>query len=115
MCYFVAVCWGFSDIILESNTDAMIAFSFNGRLEAFSVKLTFFSGGAALTYLINIIYTSIGLDGYIFLFTVVLLQIGATLIGLNISEEKGFYDNLSQEHAHLVEEKGNEKDDEKAD
>ena len=85
LCYFLAVCWGFSDIVLESNTDSMIAFSFNGKLQAFSVKITFFSG-AALNYLINILYSLWNFPDYMFLLTVVLLQVCATLFGIQISE-----------------------------
>ena len=110
MCYFIAVCWGFSDIILESNTDAMIAFSFNGKLQAFSVKITFFSAGAALTYLLNIIFSILHFPDYVFLFTVVLFQIATTAVGLNISEVAGYYDSKTDEEYEDLAEEGPESD-----
>ena len=110
MCYFIAVCWGFSDIILESNTDAMIAFSFNGKLQAFSVKITFFSAGAALTYLLNIIFSILNFPDYVFLFTVVLFQIATTAVGLNISEVAGYYDSKKDEEYEDLVEEGRESD-----
>ena len=69
----------------------MIAFSFDGKLQAFSVKITFFSAGAAITYLLNIIFSMLGFKDYVFLFTVVIIQIITTMIGLNISELPGYY------------------------
>ena len=82
----------------------MIAFSFNGKLQAFSVKITFFSAGAGLTYLLNIIFSILDFPDYVFLFTVVIFQIITTMIGLNISEVAGYYDtDIEEEYLDLIE------------
>ena len=82
LCFFVAFLWGSSETFLQTNTGALIAKVFPGRVEGFSVYRIFFAIGVVAVLLINILLSNS--DPYIFLTIILVLQTIVTAISLNL-------------------------------
>lgn len=84
LCFVCAYMWGMSENFLQTNTNALVAKIFPGKVEGFSVYRIFFCIGVVSVLLLGILLSSA--PNYIFLTIVIVMQTIMTGVSLNLKE-----------------------------